>query len=142
MKGRATRATKEGDVKDTQLPELAVDVVWGDVTKVDGDVYAVGHYEQVLPQNAELALDRAISGEGRDRDAFVLTSLTRRGILRGALGNVELFPWGDGNRTVAVCGMGHPGGFGPLDLRRLARNLAWAVSVLPRADTLCSVLIA
>src|SRR5271157_1567053 len=35
------------------LPELVVDVVWGDITKADAQVYAVGHYVDVLPQWAE-----------------------------------------------------------------------------------------
>ena len=42
--------------------QMEIEVVWGDVTKVDADVYAVGHYEGVTPQYAELALDEAVSG--------------------------------------------------------------------------------
>ena len=141
---RPKRAAVEGQTVASKLPKIAVEVVWGNITLVDGDVYAVGHYENVPPQNAELALDRAISGPDRSLEGCVLTSLTRRGILRGALGNVELFPWvgHDGKtRMVAVAGMGHPGSFGVPELRRVARNLTWAVSVLPGSDTLCSVLI-
>ena len=40
----------------------------GGRTKIDADVYAVGHYQALPPQHAELALDCAVSGipEGRD----------------------------------------------------------------------------
>ena len=41
---------------------IDVEVVWGDITRAKGDVHAVGHYDGVVPQYAELALDRAISG--------------------------------------------------------------------------------
>jgi hypothetical protein len=128
-------------------PRLRVRVIWGDITKAEGDVYVSGHYEQVLPQFAELALDRVVSGledtdvRGGD-DRLVLTNLTRRGILTGALGHVAFFPWANDNRrTVAIAGMGHPGSFGRTELRRLARNLTWAVAALPKARTVCTVLI-
>lgn len=129
------------------VPSLKVEVVWADITQVPGDVYAVGHYEHVLPQNAERELDKMISGSGAG-DNLVLTGLTRRGLLRGAVGDVAFFPWASTSlpadtrgRVVAVVGMGHPGSFGPLKLRRAARNLAWGVSSLPDARTVCTVLI-
>ncbi|HEX5580455.1 MAG TPA: hypothetical protein VFX39_02690, partial [Gemmatimonadaceae bacterium] len=53
--GRAAR-------KATSLPRLRVEVWWGDITRVPGDAHVVGHYENVLPQFAELALDRMVSG--------------------------------------------------------------------------------
>ena len=128
---------------------IKVEVVWGDVTMVEGDVYTVGHYEGVLPQRAELALDRVVSGvapDDRDPDSrrLVITQHTRRGILRGALGDVSFFPWGgveDRHRLVAIAGMGRPGTFDPADLRRLVRGLVLAVSALPHARTICTVLI-
>jgi pimeloyl-ACP methyl ester carboxylesterase len=117
---------------------LRVEVVWGDITKAAGDVYAVGHYEGVLPQRAERALDEAVSGWSKRRH-LVITDHTRRGILRGGLGDVAFFPWG--RRVVAVAGMGHAGTFGEPELRRLARNLTWAVAGLPAVRTICTVLI-
>jgi hypothetical protein len=117
---------------------LRVEVVWGDVTRVPGDVYAVGHYEGVLPQRAERALDEAVTGR-RPRRHLVITDQARRGILRGGLGDVAFFPWG--RRVVAVAGMGHAGTFGEVELRRLGRNLTWAVAGLPDARTICTVLI-
>lgn len=129
-------------------PKVAVEVVWGDVTKVDADVYAVGHYAGVLPQQAELVLDEVVSGvagtEGYDRRRLVITQHTQRGILRGALGDVSFFPWPDekhAGRVVAVAGMGRPGTFDTAGLRRLASGLAIAVCALPNARTVCSVLI-
>ena len=137
--GRA-RATAKG-------AKLGVRVVWGDITRAKGDVYVCGHYENVLPQFAELALDRVVSGLedtplGTSDDRLVLTSLTRRGILSGGLGQVAFFPWAnESRRVVAIAGMGHPGSFGRAELRRLARNLTWAVASLPKARTVCTVLI-
>ena len=134
-------------------PALDVEVVWGDIAKTDGDLSAVGHYQGVLPSQAELSLDRAISGPDR---SLVLTEHTRRGLLRGELGDIDFFPWppglegpgaagdpapGEKGRVVAVVGMGHVGSFGSSELRKMARNLVWATANLPGARTLCTVLI-
>ena len=123
---------------------LNVEVVWGDITKVVGDVYVCGHYVNVLPQAAEAALDRVVSPPDADQSRRVLTNLTRRGVLRGALGDVYFYPWADRrfrHRMVAIAGMGHPGTFGGAELRSLARNLTLAVTSLPDAATVCTVLI-
>lgn len=131
----------------TPRRRLQVEVAWGDITRAPGDVYAVGHYQGVLPQFAELALDKVVSaaraGAGRGAgDDLVLTSLSRRGVLRGTLGDVDFYPWAERpERIVAVAGMGHPGRFGPTELRLLARNLTWAITSLPRIRTVCTVLI-
>jgi pimeloyl-ACP methyl ester carboxylesterase len=116
---------------------LKVEVVWGDISKAQGDVYAVGHYRGVLPQRALLALDKVVSH--REEPPFVLTEQVRRGLLRGDLGDVEFFPWGD--KVVAVAGMGHPGTFGEAQARLVARNLTWAVASLPGRRVICTVLI-
>ncbi|NTV43810.1 MAG: hypothetical protein HGA63_10975, partial [Syntrophobacteraceae bacterium] len=137
-----------GRKKPTKRPPtvkkpLEIEVVWGDVTKIEGDVHCVGHYQGVLPQNAELALDRAISGTN-DPGRQVLRQHSVRGTLRGALGDVDLFPWHppDGSkRIVAVAGMGHPGYFGVESLQTLIRRLAWAISGLPGVRRVCTVLI-
>ena len=132
------RGARRRRARAARRPRLRVEVVWGDITQAAGDVYAVGHYEGVQPQRAELALDEAVSGP-RQRRHLVITDQTRRGILRGGLGDVAFFPWG--RRVVAVAGMGHAGTFGEPELRRLARNLTWAVSGLPGVRTICAVLI-
>ena len=120
-------------------PKLAIEVVWGDVTKVVADVYTVGHYDSVLPQRAELALDEAVTGvlgkKDYDPRSLVITQHTRRGNLRAEVGDVSFFPWGEENgagRVVAVAGMGRPGTFDTESLRRLVHSTAIAVAALPR----------
>ena len=155
---RSGTATGSGSV----AASLEVEVVWGDIALADGDIYAVGHYQGVEPQRAELALDRAISeagtkskskakgGKGAKTSSdgghrLVITEHTRRGTLRGAVGDVHYFPWDGGaagqGRVVAVAGMGFPGSFDLYALRRLIRGLALSVSLLPQVKTVCSVLI-
>lgn len=130
------------------VPKIAVEVVWGDLTKLDADVYAIGHYEGVPPQRAELALDEAVSGvRGKldyDRRRLVITQHAQRGSLHADLGDVSFFPWGDekhADRVVAVAGMGRPGTFDSAGLRRLVSGLVIAVSALPNVRTVCTVLI-
>ena len=115
--------------------KLDVEVLWGDITLAKGDVHAVGHYIGVAPQQAELALDRAISEE-----RLLITQLTARGALRGALGEVIFFPWSE-NRVVALAGMGQPGRFHQAQLQYLARSLATTVGLLPGRNSLTTVLI-
>ena len=118
-------------------------MIWGDVTRVEGDVYTVGHYEGVEPQRAELALDRLVSGVSDDMEpnprGLVITQHSRRGMLRGAVGGVSFFPSPAG--LVAVAGMGRPGTFDRGALRQLARSLMLAITALPDVRTVCSVLI-
>ena len=123
-------------------PELAVEVICGDVSRVPGDAYAVGHYIGALPQAAEAALDAVISGQDVEPEDRVLHALTRRGVLRGELGDIDLYPWADGSgRLVAVAGMGHPGTFARSELRKLGHDLTLALTALPNVREVCSVLI-
>ena len=136
---------------DTPRPTLNIEVVWGDITQTSGHIYCVGHYEGLLPQQAELALDGVVSGISNpwnkaSRDQLVLTRLTQRGILRGALGHVDIYPWAAKSsagqrRLVAIAGMGRAGHFGRLQLRQLSRSLTAAVGALPDVRTVCTVLI-
>jgi len=128
--------------------ELALQVVWGDVTMVNADVYGVGHYVGVRPQQAELALDKALSGvwgsNATDERRLVITQHTRRGTLHADVGDISFFPWDDGrngSKAVAVAGMGRPGTFDTVGLRRLVSGLVVAATALPTADTLCAVLV-
>ena len=97
--------------KAKPVTRLPVDVVWGDVTRVDADVYVAGHYIGVIPQNAELALDRVVSGipQGAKaaRSDLVITQQSLRGMLRGALGEISLFP-GD-TRPIGASSSRSPG---------------------------------
>jgi hypothetical protein len=128
---------------------VKIGVAWGDVTRIKTDestVHSVGHYEGVEPQRAELALDRAVSGASSDTDPreLVITQQTRRGIVRGELGEVSFFPWRAGmgpDRLVTVVGMGRPGTFDRAAMRVLVRSLLLSVGTLPGRSKLCTVLI-
>jgi hypothetical protein len=124
---------------------ITIEVMWADITQVDGDVVAAGHYEGVEPQLAELMLDKAISGI-RGKEAFrpedlIITGQTRRGILRGAVGDINFYPWWDARKTVAIAGMGRPGTFGMQSLRRTTRSLAQSVAPLKSVKTVSTLLI-
>jgi hypothetical protein len=122
-------------------PALDVEIVWGDITQTEGDVHLAGHYIGVLPQNAEWHLDKAISfGEGQRRGRLLISELTKRGALRGALGEVVFFPWTK-NRVVAIAGMGPLGTCGEDELRSMARSVTTTIGLLPARRTLTSVLI-
>ena len=126
------------------LPTLALEVHCADITEVAADALAVGHYVGVEPQNAELALDYAVSGRARDdgeSGELALTALTRRGVIGGELGDVHLYPLAGSKRLAAIVGMGSVGRFGRRELERLAQSLASAVGVLPGVRTLGTVLI-
>ena len=102
------------------------------------DAIAVGHYVGVTPQNAELALDRAISGrlarmEPSDvpPDKLVLTQYTQRGTIRGELGQMFVLPDPrNQDVVVVVAGMGVPGRFGAPEAAVLARELVWSLARL------------
>jgi hypothetical protein len=124
---------------------IAIEVVWADIAKAAGDVHVVGHYEGVMPQAAELALDKALSGMTGDvteqnKNRLIVTDMTSRGILRGALGEVVFVPWGRRN-VVAVAGMGRPGTFQENELRQLWRSVARTLGRLPGNLTIATVLI-
>ena len=114
----APPTTERGDEIVAPVP-VEVEVVWGDVTQVRADIYSVGHYRGVLPQRAELALDRALSGP--DRQLGVIVAQTQRGLIRADVGDISMFPWlhkDDDHRIIAVVGMGQPGSFDATALRR------------------------
>jgi hypothetical protein len=124
---------------------IVIEVMWADITKVDGEVVAAGHYEGVEPQAGELALDKAISGIG-EKEPFtpsdlLITSQTRLGILRGAVGDINFYPWREARKTVAIAGMGRPGTFGMQSLRRTTRSLAQSVAPLKSVKTVSTLLI-
>lgn len=123
----------------TNDARLRIDVACADITKVKGDAFVVGHYIGVLPQNAEWALDCALS-KSREDSALVLTDLTRRGAVRGSLGDVMFFPW-DGRGQVVLAGMGRLGTFKEAQLKTLARCVAQTVGCLLTRPTICTVLI-
>ncbi len=141
-------APPRGGGRPKPLVPLPVDVVWGDVTLVKADVYVAGHYMGVIPQNAELALDKVVSGipHGGDytRSDLVITQQALRGMFRGALGEISFFPWGHTRgrgKLVAIAGMGHPGTYSLQAQRRLMRELAFAVGALRNIKHVAMVMI-
>ena len=117
------------------------------------DAVAVGHYLGVKPYGAERALDEAISahhhrrGNGeRPSRPLLLTQLAQRGVIRGDVGQPFFLPdprrrrGGDGERVIAVVGMGPPGRFGEGELTVLARELCWSLGLM-RKKHLATVLI-
>jgi hypothetical protein len=120
---------------------LPIDVVWSDIKNVKADVFLVGHYLGVLPQTVELELDRLVSGCTNDSGGkLIITELTRRGALRGDLGELILFP-GPNGRVVALGGMGGLGTFRAPQVGVLARAVAQGVGLLPSHRVLATVLI-
>ena len=158
----STGPKKRGDDDRPRVEEeevgITIDLVLDDIGKVQDnakantaehpiDAISVGHYLGVKPQDAELALDKAISpalpgkvgakkGDVSEADRL-LTQYTARGIIRGELGQPFFLadPRKDAsgqsvNRTVAVAGMGVPGRFGEPELTVTVRELCWSLGRL------------
>ncbi len=169
----ASTGPKKG--RDDDNPEkgqesfkIKIMLVLGDIRQVqayDGannkeypiDSISVGHYLGVRPQDAEKALDKAISealpGKVGRKDNeiaeadLLLTQYTDRGIIRGELGQPffladprEAANGQSTNRTIAVAGMGVPGRFGEPELVVTVRELCWSLGRLGKKH-LATVLI-
>ena len=113
------------------------------------DAIAVGHYLNVEPQFAELALDNAISerlpstvaADDGSASANILTDFTRRGIIQGKLGVPFFLPDPrDNKRIIVIAGMGSVGYFAEPQLTFLVLQLFSALARLGRKH-LASVLI-
>ena len=122
-----------GRIDDATLPRLSPPI----------DVLAVGHYIGVKPENAEGAVDEAISRTiagtaDRDRideEDLILTQYAQRGILRGGLAEPFFLPdprTPGAERLVAVVGMGPPGRFGTPECAVVARELCWSLGRIGR----------
>src|SRR5260370_23621463 len=80
-------AAQPNPANDTVPHRLRIEVEWADIAKTTGDVYVVGHYVGVLPQNADWALDCALcrveplSDNNANESRLLLTDLTRRGAI-------------------------------------------------------------
>ncbi len=123
-------------------PSIKVQLVHGGIENCaklasDADAISVGHYVGVAPQNAELALDRAISTtigeEFVEKSDYIITALQRRGVIVGELGQNFLLPDpGNPKRVIVIAGMGRPGTFREGELAVLARELIWMLGRLGR----------
>ena len=126
----------------TLPPAIKVQLVHGGIENwtelaPDADSISVGHYVGLAPQNAELALDRAISTDNGERPLdkfnYVITALQRRGVIVGELGQNFLVPDPrNSKRVIVIAGMGRPGTFGEGELAVLARELSWMLARLGR----------
>jgi CHAT domain len=132
------------------LLPLALEVVWGDITRVPGDMYVVGHYNGVEPQGAELAIDQRLvsrlPNEGRSSERLTLTRLSHLGQLTPDFGDVEFFPATlngdeDTSTTVTLVGMGFPGTYTRARHRELMARMAGKIMSLPDICSLNMVLI-
>lgn len=143
--GQPDQPSAPRSAADVSNPRLRVEVEWANIAQARGDVFVVGHYIGVLPQNAERALDKALSGfavNARDVDEnrLMLTDLTRRGAIRGSLGELIFFPW-KGKGQIALAGMGRLGTFKEPQLVTLAASVTQSIARLLPDPTICTVLI-
>jgi hypothetical protein len=107
------------------------------------DAIAVGHYQDVVPVNAERALDQAISGKlpGEGDEGLIITQFTERQIITGEVARPFFLP--DPRRPerlIAIVGMGYPRKFSVPELTALVRQLCWSLGYLGRKH-LATVLI-
>lgn len=141
-RGRRGRSSTQ---RHSPHSKISVSVQWGDITAAKEQVLCVGHYQGVMPQVAELALDKLISNQTEgtpDPQRLILTQQTRRGVLVGKQGDVDLFPIPrQPGRFVAVCGMGYQSEFGELALKSVYRNMIIELSMLPDVESAATVLI-
>ncbi len=140
--------------RTAEAVSIAIEVIRGGIHELNAatrtaDAIAVGHYIGVAPQNAELAIDRAISEvlptaektETSSTGELLLTDLCRRGVIVGALAQNFLLPDPrDPRRSIVLAGMGRPGNFREAELAVLARELVWTLGRAGRKH-LCTVLI-
>jgi hypothetical protein len=82
---------KPNKIRKYKSQKLKIEVEWGDITEAKGDVYCVGHYQDVLPQDAEKALDEKISNS-KNAHRQILRQHTLRAVIRGELGDINFYP--------------------------------------------------
>ena len=152
--GDSAISTTDGDLeappptslkmKKTKPVSISIGLVQGRIEDAEADFISVGHYIGVAPQNAEWAIDDAISNYGNRKKSgkkLIITDLCQRGVIVGQLAQNFLLPDPRKNgRTIVIAGMGRPGTFGEAELAVLARELVWTLGRSGRS-TLASVLI-
>ena len=142
--GTATAREAAPALPLVQVP-IRLEVVWGRIGDATADVVVAGHYQDVYPAAAELALDEALC-DGDDQRRRILHAATARGILKGTFGEVFLVPWPQTGReprprTAAVLGLGRPGSFKLPQHQVLMRNLVWTAERVVGATSVETVLI-
>ncbi|RSS60465.1 CHAT domain-containing protein [Streptomyces sp. WAC07061] len=119
-------------------PTVNITVVWGDLVEVAADLHVTGHYQSVVPDAAELALDRAISAGPRP----LITEHNRLGWIDAQLGEVTYFPCREGPvRAAAVVGMGPMGTLTERRAVQMYASLLGEATALGHVATMATVLI-
>lgn len=137
--------------KKTAPPKIEIALLRADLAELPAapknilpvDAISVGHYLGVAPQNAELALDRVVSGwKAGDPDAkLLITALNLRGSIASQLGQQFIVPDPrHPGRLAVLVGMGNPGKFGIPELTVAVRELVWTLGRMNRRH-LATVLI-
>jgi len=149
--------TVEGNSTGIKGPKLSVAVADIGELRRDFEAIAVGHYEGVLPEGSELAVDLALSerfeakrlgeppGSGSKHavapNRLLLSQITSRGLFRGELGRLYLLPNPDQpDQTICLVGMGEIGNFGMPELTIIVQQLMWHLCYMGKKN-LCTVLI-
>jgi pimeloyl-ACP methyl ester carboxylesterase len=139
------------DKADRSPRKIQIAILMADITDIPAmaknvppvDAVAVGHYNGVSPQHAELSLDRMISGwkKGDSDDKLLLTAMNTRGSIPSQLGQNYMLPDPSHPERLAVLvGMGNPGRFARPELSVAVRELVWTLGRMGRQH-LVAVLI-
>lgn len=104
---------------------LQIEIVHGDITRINAPILVIGHYKRVPPVRAEGAIDRALGGW--------ISQAEERGMIGADLGEIFFIPVSDsqiGAKAVLLAGMGEFGKLTRDDLSYLMTNVTYAVSTL------------
>ncbi|MGE7387918.1 CHAT domain-containing protein [Streptomyces sp. NPDC004126] len=119
-------------------PSVNITVVWGDLVEVAAGLHVTGHYQSVVPDAAERALDCAISAGPRP----LITEHTRLGWIDAQLGEVTYFPCREGPvRAAAVVGMGPMGTLNERRAVQMYASLLGEAVALGHVSSMATVLI-
>jgi pimeloyl-ACP methyl ester carboxylesterase/O-acetyl-ADP-ribose deacetylase (regulator of RNase III) len=109
----------------TEQIRLRLQLIHGDITRVEAPVIVAGHYKGVDPTGAEGAIDRKVGGW--------ISRAVELGILGGDLGRLFFIPVMTKQiaaKAAVLAGMGEAGRFTREDLRYLATNITYGASAL------------
>ncbi|MFM8217468.1 MAG: hypothetical protein ACKOJF_00940, partial [Planctomycetaceae bacterium] len=141
-------STRKREIKG---PEIEVKV--GNIGALSDtfDAIAVGHYEGVLPDGSEEAIDRALSElyhkkrTGQSLSATsrgnippsqrLITQIATRGLFRGELGRMYMLPNPQApDQCVVLLGMGQIGNFGMPELTIIVQQLMWHLCAMGKTS--------
>jgi hypothetical protein len=139
--------------KKSRITGPVIEVKVGDIGKLSAsfDAIAVGHYEGVLPDGSEEAIDRALTEVyhkkrgGKPPSATsrsdippsqrLITQIATRGLFRGELGRMYLLPNPEApDQSVVLLGMGQIGNFGMPELTIIVQQLMWHLCAMGKTS--------